>query len=168
MTRPGTPARTRTKNAAREAAGLLAAACLGSLAALSVLTLLGSTGAPPSTQAWAHEDDRAGRLRRSAEEPVICWPESDGTLGCEPEELESMPGFPDGDDFKQVKVARTHLCALSDDLAITCWGWGACDLGECDSPEGAFVGFNVGVVANCALRASGEVQCWGHDGLEEP
>ena len=155
------------ERSARELAGLIAAAGLGSLAALVVLTLLGSTGEPPpDTAAWAQES--AGLVRRSAEEPVLCWPEADGTLGCHPEWVEQLPGFPDGDDFAQVKVARSHLCALARDYRITCFGWGACEHGECASPEGRFRSFNVGVGANCAGWREGGVYCWGHDGLEEP
>jgi hypothetical protein len=154
----------------RDLPGLALSAAAGSLGALLILGMLG-TAAPDEvlqSEAWTQEHDRAGRLRRSPEEPVICWPEADGTLGCWPDEIEQLPGFPDGDDYEQVKVARTHLCARSSDLRIDCFGWGDCIHGQCDSPDGSFIGFNVGAVANCARRVDGAVHCWGSDSLEEP
>ncbi len=135
------------------AALLIAALCLG----------LPATPTP----AVAEEGPHAGQLRRSAQSPILCWPDPDERLSCHPAAIEELPGFPQ-DRIRQVKVGRDHLCALLTDRTLTCWGWGPCVHGECESPEGRFLGFNVGVGSNCALRVDGVMHCWGWDGLKDP
>ncbi len=99
-------------------------------------------------------------ISRSTGEAVFCWVDGDGALACWPDELQQMDGFPTG-TFVWVSVGEDHLCAVRDDLSGTCWGWGPCEHGECDDPDGEFVYIRAGIDLNCGETTAGEVVCWG-------
>lgn len=134
----------------------LVAALLG--AAATVLLSLSCAVEP----APFPEDERNLEVTfsRNPEGPVLCWVDADGAIGCWPEELQELAGFPDG-SYARVAVGDGHLCGLTDDGAVHCWGWGDCAYGQCESPDGTFLQIRVGTTVNCAERDDHTVHCWG-------
>lgn len=71
-----------------------------------------------------------------------------------------IPGFTAG-SFKQVAVGEVHVCALSTEDLVLCWG--ANYAGQSDVPGdlGRVVKITAAVEHSCALTAEGQVRCWG-------
>jgi hypothetical protein len=110
------------------------------------------------------QDERTTEVSfsRNPEGPVLCWVDEDGSIGCWPEELEQLDGFP-SDSYQRVAVGDGHLCVLTDGGEVECWGWGDCAHGQCESPDGTFLQVRVGTTVNCAERDDHSVHCWGED-----
>ena len=69
--------------------------------------------------------------------------------------------------FKTVTAGDAHLCAISTDDTITCWGW---DLdvysaritrGLTDAPSGTFKTATAGGAHSCAISTDDTIICWG-------
>ena len=99
-------------------------------------------------------------IRRSATAPVICWVDTYGMLGCWPDALTLMDGFPQG-EFVQVRVGEDHLCGGRPGGEVECWGWGDCAHGECDSPTGPRISLRVARNATCTRFRDWTMECWG-------
>ncbi len=102
-------------------------------------------------------------LSRNPQGPGMCWVDADGDLGCWPPALAQRPGFPDRGGYDTVSVGDGHLCVLDLDGGVECWGWGTCEFGQCESPEGTFLQIRVGTTVNCAERLDHTVLCWGQE-----
>ena len=61
----------------------------------------------------------------------------------------------------QVSVEYEHVCAVSPQGSVNCWGWN--EVGQTQVPAGLGVVTQVATSndASCALNSLGEVKCWG-------
>ena len=109
----------------------------------------------------------------------------DGTLACwgmgkagdtagdpcfgEWSKLQSEP--PEG-EFRLVRSAQLHSCAIRKDGTVACWGAGtedSCESASCRQarpPAGTFEQLALGQYHSCGMRADRTVECWGFDGDE--
>jgi len=101
-------------------------------------------------------------VSRSTHDPAFCWLEMTGELHCWPEALEELPGFPTG-TFITVSVGDDHICAVHEGGQAECWGWGDCQWGECESPDGEFIFIRSGIDVNCGELLDGTIHCWGRE-----
>lgn len=146
---------------------LVRAFLVGAIGAALVFAATASFGArpdrPDTTRMQDGRDGLAGGqayIRRSSSAPVICFLDTYGMLGCWPDAINYLPGFPTG-EFAQVRVGDDHLCAVRRDGEVVCWGWGDCGQGECESPEGRRISLRTARNATCSRKTDWTVECWG-------
>ncbi len=81
-----------------------------------------------------------------------------------------------GRTARAITAGQSHTCAVLDDGAIACWGWGYYgQLGDESNADRSSpvrvilgtgrtaVGVSAGSESTCALRSDRSVVCWGHD-----
>jgi alpha-tubulin suppressor-like RCC1 family protein len=82
---------------------------------------------------------------------VRCW----NTAG---EELETPEG-----SYAQVDVGEDHVCALTRESGISCWGDDTYLQVSTAPAETGYTSIQAGYWASCALDLAGEISCWGDD-----
>jgi alpha-tubulin suppressor-like RCC1 family protein len=80
--------------------------------------------------------------------------------------------------FVALAAGGRHACALRDDRTLACWGLGDADdpddgtdprgqsWGQAVPPPGEFVYVASGNTFSCALRANGDITCWGQGSID--
>ena len=143
-----------------------------------VLLETGQTDAPAGTYtAVSAGGSHACAIRTSGE--IACWGSNAITTGFNEEtqgfeQLHTGQATPPEGSYIAVSAGAVHTCGLREDRMITCWGLngyfvrhtdsGAAELretGQTDAPDGAFTAVSAGGAHTCAIRASGEITCWG-------
>ena len=61
--------------------------------------------------------------------------------------------------YKAIAIGTSHLCALTTDSTITCWGDNS--NGQADAPDGQYKAVTAASGYTCAVKVSGEAVCWG-------
>ena len=123
-------------------------------------------------------------LREGGE--IVCWGWDGSVETCiadpdmESTEQVCSKGEPDGrldapaGSFTDVSAGGEHTCGLHRNGAIECWGkdsvvvWDSTGkehevryTGRTDAPAGNFTAVSAGGSHTCAIRESGEIECWG-------
>lgn len=99
----------------------------------------------------------------------FCGILEDGTLWCD-----WPTAYPDkrflSSKYVSLSSGSPHMCALSVDGEVACWGLQACGFiwsgndklcGNLTPPAGPFVQLDTGYFHACAVREGGTVACWG-------
>ena len=99
--------------------------------------------------------------------------ESDGVIECWGNNWSGQSDAPEG-SFIAVSVGNAHTCAIRASGELACWGSNTnhdrydSDLdiygvyvGQDEPPPGSFTAVSAGDWHNCAIRASGDLACWG-------
>ncbi|KAL3805363.1 hypothetical protein HJC23_009070 [Cyclotella cryptica] len=68
-----------------------------------------------------------------------------------------------GRKYIQVSSGMKHVCAISRDLTVHCWGRN--DFGESTAPSGMFVQISAGNSFTCGLHSNGGTECWGKNNV---
>ncbi|GDX79953.1 hypothetical protein LBMAG42_17640 [Deltaproteobacteria bacterium] len=100
---------------------------------------------------------------------VVCTLNEAGALwcwGCEANADYGSCTLPEDETYAVVEGGAFHTCGLTTSGQIVCAGCGDDgymdqDRGQCDAPEGSFVGLSSGAYQACALDSDGGVTCWG-------
>lgn len=111
-------------------------------------------------QCWGRDD--AGQL---AIPPSVTLPiAGSDRFGCGGPSLacwgEVPPDAPTG-SFTALAGGATHMCGITADGTIRCWG--DATGGKGSSPAGEFEAISAGSNHTCALKLDGHVRCWGDD-----
>ncbi|MCY3632611.1 MAG: hypothetical protein OXH29_08070 [bacterium] len=61
--------------------------------------------------------------------------------------------------FSAVAAGSRHVCGLTTDQTITCWGYN--DFQQANAPDGQFTAITAGDEHGCALTTDARVICWG-------
>ncbi len=61
--------------------------------------------------------------------------------------------------FVDITAGYRHLCGLTAEGAIYCWGHSA--VGESSPPPGRFIGVDAGLYHTCGVRSDSTITCWG-------
>jgi hypothetical protein len=86
-----------------------------------------------------------------------CW----GYKDYSDNEYELLPA-PKDQRFSRLSVGYNHVCAITKDARdAVCWGRDR--FGETKQQKGPFVAIDAGEVKSCAVRASGDIVCWGRE-----
>ena len=112
-------------------------------------------------------------IRESGE--IVCWGITEGDY------YYGQTDAPTG-RFTTVSARESSNCAIRESEEIECWGLNGRVEGEAgtenikfvetgllDAPPGSYTAVSVGSTHTCAIRTSGEIECWGdnEDGLAD-
>lgn len=132
---------------------------VSSAGAIACYTQDGSYGEPPEGTDFASV----------ALASNLCGIDSAGVASCTGTASERFPS--DGARYRQIVNGLFHTCALRQDGAVVCYGYGKdadrsnCavnyECGQSLPPLGPFVQISAGLVHTCGLRPNGSVECWG-------
>ena len=117
----------------------------------------------------------AGFIAVSAAGLHTCAIRTSGAIECWGANRSGKTDAPAGSDFTAVSAGGGHNCALRTSGEIECWGSNESSVvtvtedgektyipaGRTDAPAGSFTAVSAGAGHNCALRESGEIECWG-------
>ena len=112
-------------------------------------------GQPPEVEAtWVSAGPNQFACLVTAAGRARCW----GKLPWEDDE--EVAGIPSETTFRQLSVGYSHVCGVTTDDTVECWG-GIVETGAADPPDGSFVQVSAGRAHTCGVTTAGTATCWG-------